>query len=936
MKIAKHVTPRTGRGNKVLTGLAAAAIALIVLFVSLFVVAPAPHAVAETEGSVTIHVYDLAENYSKLSAWVWLKGGSGVEYRVSATADSNEKFGKGNNKAHTIQVPLTEKQVTALKGSSQLGFLICVQKANSGTFWDRYEKETVDVFVPLKNAFDANNHADVYYVRKDTAAYTDIEEGLQALEKIISATFTSKTEVRFETSTPLTNTVKASLFYGDDTPAHESVDITVTAVNTVGTAKFPKLTLDFSKDYILKLSTLPKGATVSKSGLIDTEEFIRTYENEDTQNQEYGAIYTKTATTFRLWAPFATSVTLNLYDDGMYGGSKANNKMKKRMLSNGTWGGVWEYTLNGDNNGVYYNYTIVNNGVETETMDPYAKACGTNGTRAMVIDLSTTNPAGWAEDATWFNPGKSAVGQNGVVVGSAADTPIVWEVSVNDFSSSADSGMKYKGKYLAFTEENTTVPGKPTLKTGVNYLKELGITYVHLNPVYDFSSVSEDDVTRADGGAFNWGYDPQNYNIPEGSYSTDPANGAVRINEFKRMVKALHDAGIGVIMDVVYNHTYNTAGQALQDTVPFYYHRTDTNGKFTDGAGCGNETASERTMMRKYMVESVLYWAKEYHVDGFRFDLMGLHDTTTLNMIRDELDSKVGKRILMYGEPWGGYGASTAASYTKRYNATRSMTLGKYVGNSGTQEMRNVYSSGFSNANAFSALRDRIAVFHDGGRDGLRGSNDGPGQGWANGNPGALSKVRRMMEGGVGDYAEGVQVGLASRCVSYACAHDNYTLWDQIRGIKQGNESALYYDDPIADDVKKCKLVSSAYMMSTGIAFMLAGEEMGRTKYGNENSYNSPIKLNQIVWSRQEKFKDLHDHYMNLIKIRRDNSTALFSYTKCAQSKSFATGGFNETNTSTGALDFQRPWENPVLKMTLNPSTKTGNIKINNVTKLSF
>lgn len=919
-------------GRKILTALLAVVIALMAFAIGAATVRSAH---AESAGSVTIHVYDPAEKYASLAGWVWLKGGSGVAYDMSKTAASNEPLFKDKNKAHTIEVPLTENQVASLKGSSQLGFLVCVSTGKSGTFWDKYEKENADVFVSLKDAFDENNHADVYYVRKDTVAYTDIEEGLKALEKIINATFVSKAgsslTVQFETTTKLAAGAKVTLYDGKDkllstvTLAAGDID----AQNkSLGKVTFKGVSFDFLENYSIKVSTLPNGSGVSKSGLIDTADFINKFETKQVQDLQYGAIYGKDKTVFRVWAPFATEVKVNIFDNGTAG--EALNQFPMKKLDPDNWAGVWEYEMKGDQNGVYYTYSVTNNGVETETIDPYAQACGSGGTRGMVIDLDKTDPDGWSNDVNWYKKHSTDV-----------DTPIVWEVSVNDFSSSADSGMKYKGKYLAFTEQNTTVPGKPDLKTGVSYLNDLGITYVHLNPVYDFGSVDEGDMTLADAGTFNWGYDPQNYNIPEGSYSTDPANGAVRINEFKRMVKALHDAGIGVIMDVVYNHTYNTSGQALHDTVPYYYHRTNAKGEFTDASGCGNETASERTMMRKYIVESVLYWAEEYHIDGFRFDLMGIHDTVTLNMVRDELDkftfdsadkTNNGKRILIYGEPWAGYTAYTTESYTKRVNATKTGAVGKYASNANNKMMRDVFSDGGSKTDAFDALRDRIAVFNGSGRDGLRGecSDRTPRKGWVNGNPGEVSRVRKMIEGGIGgwDYgAAGLHVGLGSRNVAYSCAHDNYTLWDQIRGAKHGDETALYYDDPVADDIKRCKLVASAYMMSTGITFMIAGEEMGRTKYGNENSYNSPIKLNRINWARQETFSDLHDYYKSLIALRKKYSSTLFSYSKSTVA-AFSYGKKFEADGSTGAFEFERVQNGKTLTMALNPSTLKGTITI--------
>ncbi|MDE6200558.1 MAG: hypothetical protein K2M47_01580 [Clostridiales bacterium] len=942
MKRNEHVKPVMGK-SKVWTYIAAAVIALMIFAVGAFVGGkPKTAANAETGGTVTVHVYDPNMNYSELGGWFWIKGGaSGIHGQIKpATADEpfyKEYENNGTtvkNSAYTFTLSFSATEIESLKNGIYFGMLICKVKGTTGDFNDRYIKETSDVLLDLSTAFDDSNHADIYYVRKDATAYMTLEEALQTLEKITSARFTKKTAsnatVTFEVTTPIKSGAKARLYNGKDLIGEAAV--TIGDNSCQGIATFNTV-FDFSVDYIVMVDGVPASCSVSKTAFIDDETFIKTYESADTQNQEYGCFYTPTKTTFRVWAPFASAVTLRIYRSGTSGQPEAPYAMEKYIPAGGTWGGVWVMELNGNYKGRYYTYVVNNNGVETETIDPYAKACGANGMRGMVVDLASTDPDGWAADKDWYKTNAVAV-----------DTPIVWEVAVSDFSSSADSGMKYKGKYLAFTEKGTTVPGKPNLKTGLDYLKELGITYVHLNPVYDFATVDESDMTRADSGNFNWGYDPQNYNIPEGSYSTDPSDGAVRINEFKRMVKALHDAGIGVVMDVVYNHTYTTGGQALHDTVPYYYHRTDEYGAFTDGSGCGNETASERTMVRKYIVESIKYWAEEYHIDGFRFDLMGIHDVKTLNMVRAELDSLPGgSRLLIYGEPWSADGDYTPDSYTKRVNATKNLTLGKYTGNSNNGInsgsnglMKHTFFAGFGDTTAFNALSPRIAVFNGSGRDGLRGecSNRAPTKGWVNGNPGAVSSVRKMVEGGIGgwDYgAAGLHVGLGSRNVAYACAHDNYTLWDHIRGAKHGNESALYYDDPVADDVKRCKLVASAYMMSTGMCFMIAGEEMGRTKYGNENSYNSPTKLNQISWSRQEAFKDLHDYYKSLIALRKQYSTQLFSYSKSTV-ENFSYGTKAEGDGYTGLFEFERTQNGAKLTLSLNPSTLKGTVTIGTTT----
>ncbi|MDE7463397.1 MAG: hypothetical protein K2M48_00065, partial [Clostridiales bacterium] len=829
--------------------------------------------------------------YSTLGTWIWVRGGSGIATEKGEQLPG-EEFAKPaeNNTAWAFDRTFAAGDIQKFREGTMLGLLVCTNDPDvKGTsVWGAYKKETADVFVDISNAIEDNGHVDVYYVRGDTVAYTSVEAAKMALEKVKSARFTGKTansvDVSFDSTTLLTADTVVELYQDKNKVSQTNVIMPTDA--TTGqplataysaTAKFTGVTFDFASSYMFYIKDVPAGAAVSMNAFIDEVDFIKTYENEDTQAQEFGALYTPEATTFRVWAPFATSVRVNLYDNGTSGDAVSSTNMEKRIPEGGKWGGVWEFTNSRDLAGYYYTYTVDNGGLLTETIDPYAKAAGVNGLRGMILDLDSTDPDGWESDKHLYslNP-------------TNADLPIVWELQVKDFSSSSDSGMKYKGKYLAFTEENTTVPGRPDLPTGVNYLKELGITYIHLNPVYDFATVDESDMSIADDthDTFNWGYDPQNYNVPEGSYSTDPTRGEVRINEFKQMVMALHKAGIGVIMDVVYNHTYATNGQALNDMVPNYYHRTDANGVFTDDSGCGNGTASERTMMRKYMIESLVYWATEYHIDGFRFDLMGIHDTRTLNMIRDALDEiedvvgdKVGEHILMYGEPWSGDGGYIAESFTNRVASTKTEIAGtgKYTYN-GDNGYKNTKANNMFKENSWDwqyntteALKDRIAIFGNSGRDGLRGDNK-PGQGWINGAAYDWQKscVQKMMEGYCGS-GNGLTTRNATQAVAYAAAHDNYTLWDQVVNRPAGEETQLNYDYPDQWKINQCKLAGSAYLLSMGIPFMLAGEEMGRTKYGNHNSYNSPSKVNQLVWSRQEQFSDLVDTYKALIQFRKNN-----------------------------------------------------------------
>lgn len=735
-------------------------------------------------------------------------------------------------------------------------------------------------------------------------------------KRIDKAEFIDKAHIKIETTYAVDAGTLFVLYDGAVAVAHAAA----TESGKTLTVEFG-IVFDFSADYFIGSAAFEDRAAVHKHLLLDDPEFIRLFENDEVQRLEYGAIVDEERgrTTFRLWAPLASAVSVNIYADGV------GRRLKRVQMSERKIGmrktGVWELTLEANLYGRYYTYTVTNYGVATETVDPYARSCGANGVRGMIVDLKAASPEGWERDARLYESDPRA-----------ADTPIVWEAHVRDFSISPDSGMRFKGKYLAFTESGTVVPGKPELKTGVDYLKALGVTYVQLNPVFDYATIDESDMSVADDtkDAFNWGYDPQNYNIPEGSYATDGTRGEVRVREFKQMVAALHRAGIGVIMDVVYNHTYQTHGQALHDTVPFYYHRTDAKGEFTDGAGCGNETASERTMCRKYIVDSVVYWAKEYHIDGFRFDLMGIHDKLTLRAIRnalDALDGGNGRKILMYGEPWAGFGYKTPESYVRRVAATNGKGFGKYTDNTDNALTVQLYFD-----DRLNELPTRVGVFNDGGRDGLRGNLwDGePGRGWASGNYADTGNVQRMIEGGAGMFGGGKNLGTGSRNVAYASAHDNYTLWDQLAGKKHGAETPMFYDYADEARMKMCMLVHAAYLMSCGVPFMLAGEEMCRTKYGNENSYKSPPKLNRIEWGRQKAFAPVLNNVKALIWTRRKWSDRLFSYEK-STSPDFAWGDFSGSDAARGRIVFNRGADIK-LSLFLDPETLSAEVKINGET----
>ena len=523
-----------------------------------------------------------------------------------------------------------------------------------------------------------------------------------------------------------------------------------------------------------------------------------------------GPDYTPGGTCLRLWAPTAEAVTVTLYHKGD-GGVVLGTKPLVRGAH-----GVWSVWLPGEQHGRYYTFAVTVDGVTRETGDPYARAAGVNGVRSMIVDLARTAPSGWERDVRPNIPPAQRA---------------VWEVSVRDFSQDAASGVRpaWRGKYMAFTQQGTTLHGDGIHPTCLNYLKRLGVKYVQLMPIFDFGSVDEAKPLLRQ---YNWGYDPTNFNVPEGSYSTDPTRGEVRIRECREMIAALHAAGIGVVMDVVYNHTYRTENP-LNNTVPYYFFRQNPDGSFSNGSGCGNEFASERPMARRYLIDSILYWAKEYHIDGFRFDLMGLYDAESINAVRAALDSLPGGRdILLYGEPWQG-----GASQLHRYEANK--------------------------AN-LAMLNERVGIFCDDTRDAIKGGCfDAREPGYVEGKPGSFWDIGAAVAAWC--RSDRLPPHAPSQIVSYVSAHDNFTLWDKLLCVRY-EKPEFTARDTVA--LAQNRLAAGIYLTSFGLPFMQAGEEFARTKKGVSNSYRSSPTLNRLDWNRAEKYHALVDYYRGLLALR--------------------------------------------------------------------
>ena len=558
-----------------------------------------------------------------------------------------------------------------------------------------------------------------------------------------------------------------------------------------------------------------------ESNYFESKEFNEKYNYDG----KLGVIYSKKSSEFKLWAPLAEQVELVLYGKD-YNALESNKTIIKMNKENR---GVWRARINEDLSGEYYNYLVRNNGKTYESVDPYAKAVSINGEKSMVIDMESTNPKGWSNDKK-------------PILNDVTDS-IIYEAHIRDLTKDEASGVitELRGKYIGAVLENSKIKGT-SITTGLDHLKELGITHIHLLPVFDYGSIDE----RYDSpDNYNWGYDPQNYNVPEGSYSTNPYEGAVRISEFKEMVYRFHQAGIRVVMDMVYNHTYNLESP-LNLTVPGYYYRKDKYGCYSNGSGCGNETASERYMFRKYMIDSVLYWAKEYHIDGFRFDLMGLHDLETMRIIRNELN-KVDKSIIMYGEGW--------TCYDTPLNINESAVK--------------------NNICKFDDLQ--IAAFSDDARDSIKGSVFlKESLGFVNGGDNYEESIKYTICASTKHdeidlskvvYSKSFLANEPYQTITYDSAHDNNTLFDKLRmSCKDENEEEL---------LKMNKLAAAIVLTSQGISFLHEGEEFARVKENLqgeiiENSYNSSDYTNELKWLRKQRYIDLFNYYKGLIKLRKE------------------------------------------------------------------
>lgn len=587
-----------------------------------------------------------------------------------------------------------------------------------------------------------------------------------------------------------------------DVTASENFYYTITLAEELNSARHYNITYDGT------------AYEINMPIIYSTEEFEAAYTYTGT---DLGATWTPEKTSFRVWAPTADQMYLNLYESGSPYESDLIESIEMTPDVNGTW--IAE--KDGDLNGTYYTYSVTIDGTTQEACDPYARTTGVNGKRAMVIDLDSTDPEGWENDT---NPH----------AGESINDAIIYEAHIRDITVGSDSGIENAGKYLGMIETGTTTDSG--IATGLDHIKELGITHLHILPMYDFGSVDE---TYTFANLYNWGYDPVNYNVPEGSYSTDPYNGEVRVAEAKQMVKGLHDNGISVVMDVVYNHVQSASDFCINKLVPGYFSRINSDGSYSNGSGCGNDTASERSMVKKYIVESVNYWADEYHIDGFRFDLVGLLDVDTINEIIETVH-ETHPDVIFYGEGW-----TLTTSVTKA-----GTTLATQKNSKETPD---------------------FAYFNDTIRDGLKGNVfDGAATGYVSGAQGKEDTMNRCFIG------NDTWCSSPSQTINYASCHDNHTLFDRLQNSRS--------DASLEDLVKMNNLAAAIYMTAEGIPFMQTGEEMLRTKLNddgtfNSNSYNAGDKVNAIVWSSLDDatYASVFEYYKGLIAFRKAHAALRLS-----------------------------------------------------------
>ena len=746
-------------------------ISLIILCSGLWINRSSVNNVADSNITLKFHYSRNDDTYDRWKLWVWEDTGAGRDYSFTEADETG---------AHSY--------VTVDNKTAAVGYIIHMEE---------WEKDVaVDRSVDLSEI--TGGTVDVYLTQGEEEA--EIRRGEDVIQgiKVIEAVYNSENGIEIKAFDDIDsfNGVKVYCTTGDE--------VAVQSVLTKGN----QCTIHVEEPLmpIKSYSLVYKGASyvIDMPNIYSTEEFESEYTYA---GNDLGANWTKEKTVFKVWAPTADSIKVCLYENGTSG---VEDKLEELEMIKGS-DGVWAAEKQGDQNGVYYTFKVKVNHKEVEACDPYAHATGINGDRAMVIDLASTNPRGWETDV---NPNK----------GADLTDAIIYELGVRDFSIDSSSGIseQNRGKYLAFTEEGTkNAEGEIT---GIDYLKSLGVTHIQIMPIQDFGFVDEQNPS------YNWGYATKNYNVPEGSYASNPYDGEVRIRETKEMIQALHENGMSVVMDVVYNHVYDASEFCFNQIVPDYFTRINSRGEYSNGSLCGNDTASERSMVRKYIVDSVIYWIEEYHVDGFRFDLAGILDVETVNEIVRRV-REIDPSIILYGEGWNMSTISTKPGTKFAIQTSAAQTEG------------------------FGYFDDRI-------RSGIKGKSNDNSAGYITGADNA-EQIKRSVKADAGWCDNPQQI------INYVSCHDDATLWDKVRICAAGT-----YEEQIRQN----KLASAIILSSQGISFIHAGDELLRTKVDESgkviyNSFESSDYVNSIKWNSlsEEEIKDLKEYYQGLILFRKEH-----------------------------------------------------------------
>lgn len=738
-----------------------------------------------------IHYYRYDQDYTGWELWIWEKGQEGSAFMFHYQEFLNGDLEKA--------AKYTELDLSHYKSND---FGVILRRGG----W--HERDLyIDRYFTLSDKA-RNDTDDIYLVQDTVEIYSSLEELClyPGFERAIFENF-REIFIRLQAPAKQSHDLEPFLVFEDGNK------IAIRHVTPTRGAK--EFMISLERDMIPgKTYTIYKQGfricSVAYGMIYDTHEFeqLFTYDGDD-----LGSTWESNATTFKVWAPIASALFLNLY----YTGSESSHSEVFEMKRGDK--GVWNTTIPGDLSGIYYTYSIMVMGKTYEVADPYAFASGVNGLRSMVVNLSRTNPEGW-EDIGFIN------------IENSTDS-VLYEVHVRDITIHESSGVNNRGKFLGLSETDTRSP--QNMPTALSHLKDLGITHVHLMPIFDFHTIDE---SKPNKHQYNWGYDPINFNVPEGWYATDPHNGYIRISELKQMIKAIKNADIGVILDIVYNHTYKTVDSDFNKLVPGYYYRVDRFGTYSNGSGCGNETASERSMVRHYIVNSVMRWAKEYKVDGFRFDLMGLHDIETVNIIRSELD-RLSTSIILYGEGWaGGHSLLNSSDAAFKTNAPK---------------------------------LNRIGFFNDNTRDAIKGDAfHAQETGFISGNYRSKESVKFGVAGAVYhpqiDYTKINYNGFAWasyawHCVNYSASHDNLTLYDKLKASRPDLNEEEY--------ARITNLAAAIVLTCQGIPFFMLGTDFMRSKYGDHNSYNSPDSINQVDWALKARYQHVFHYHKGLIQLRK-------------------------------------------------------------------